>query len=127
MYSFGGKGVSRQMRNGQASVDAFYDLPSTLKTIGTAWATRTETKENAAFMKAQAGAPHNPAANHYDVKRLYDEVTIDSNTRNNRRLQSLDRKGSDSPTRCTFGAPYAAYRHVVVGSAAFLDAKPRGA
>ena len=51
-FSFGGKGVSRKINSGMESIDAFYDLPSTLKTNGSNWAARTEAKDNAGILKA---------------------------------------------------------------------------
>ena len=62
-------------------MDAFYNLPSTLNKKGSNWARRTETKEELSIMKAVPGSRKYPAANHYDVKRLYEEVSLDSQSR----------------------------------------------
>jgi len=75
-------------------------------------------------MKAQAGDLKFPAANHYPVKRLYDEGSLTSRN-TDRRYQTVDgyTDRSNSPQRCTFGIPYDAYRNVIIGSQAFLDGK----
>jgi hypothetical protein len=103
-------------------------LPSTLNTNGSHWANRTEQKDNSQILKAQPGHIKFPAANHYPVKRLYDDISLDSrNTK--KRLQTVDAHSSiqterrESPERCTFGISYEAYRNVIIGSHAFLDGK----
>jgi hypothetical protein len=72
-YSFGGKGVRRSVADNldTASVDAFYDLPSTIGQKGTCFASRTETRDK--HGDASASANKNvPSPDKYRVKRLFD-------------------------------------------------------